>query len=182
MLISFILNVFVTLASSYKSHQSINLASLSPYKHLQPRVAFHTFNASSATEIIHSRLRSSIKMVKVEFLHGIASGDPLATSIILWTKITADVPAPTKIIVIVARDKRLEDIAFKSFVITDKSTDFTIKIEATGLLPKTKYYYRFFSTTGDKSMIGITKTLPDENDDQVNSLRLGYPYYRPHFV
>ncbi|KAK4699952.1 alkaline phosphatase D, partial [Phenoliferia sp. Uapishka_3] len=53
---------------------------------------------------------------------------------------------------------------------------FAIKVEATGLAPYTKYYYRFESCEGadlGASPVGIFKTLPAE-DDEVTSLRLAF--------
>ncbi|KAK4695693.1 alkaline phosphatase D, partial [Phenoliferia sp. Uapishka_3] len=53
---------------------------------------------------------------------------------------------------------------------------FAVKVEAAGLAPYTKYYYRFESCEGADlgvSPVGIFKTLPAEDDD-VTSLRLAF--------
>ncbi|KAK4703749.1 alkaline phosphatase D, partial [Phenoliferia sp. Uapishka_3] len=62
------------------------------------------------------------------------------------------------------------------FALSTIDVRFAIKVEATGLAPYTKYFYRFESCEGadfGHSPVGIFKTLPDENDS-VTELNLAF--------
>ena len=94
------------------------------------------------------------------FLHGVASGDPLHTGVILWTRATppagrASVPVSFEI----ARDTAFTRIVGRGMQTATAARDFTVKIDALGLEPGTTYYYRF-SALGEASPIGRTRTLP----------------------
>jgi len=100
----------------------------------------------------------------VAFEHGVASGDPGPTSVILWTRVTPK-QAPAGDIAV-----ELEvaaDPAFKTLVATSKilraqaSRDWTVKHDLTGqgLKPSTEYWYRF-KAGGVVSPVGRTRTLP----------------------
>ncbi|MGE0866199.1 MAG: alkaline phosphatase [Vicinamibacterales bacterium] len=104
------------------------------------------------------------------FRHGVASGDPLADRVILWTRVTppAGVEAPV-VSWQVARDSRFSQIVARGETPTGAARDFTVKVDATGLAPGTTYYYRF-ETRGARSAVGRTRTLPREG---VSRLRLG---------
>ena len=95
------------------------------------------------------------------FSHGIASGDPLETSVILWTRITADNPAngPIEVIWEMALQSDFSQIAAAGKVTTQASRDWTVKLDAQSLDPGQTYYYRF-SVEGAVSPTGKTKTLP----------------------
>jgi len=103
------------------------------------------------------------------FQHGVASGDPLAERVILWTRVT---PASAKALVpvkyVVATDPALTQIVASGTVRTAAARDWTVKVDATGLQPATTYYYRF-EAEGQFSPIGRTRTLPRGN---VGSLRM----------
>jgi alkaline phosphatase D len=98
------------------------------------------------------------------FQHGVASGDPLARRVILWTRVT---PAAgtrghrlgVQVEYIVATDPALQNIVTVGRAWTNAGRDFTVKVDATGLKPATTYYYRF-SAEGEHSAVGRTKTLP----------------------
>ncbi|MGQ0432482.1 MAG: alkaline phosphatase D family protein [Microthrixaceae bacterium] len=95
------------------------------------------------------------------FLHGVASGDPTAASVILWTRVTpasgstAAVPVAWR----VARDIAMTDVVASGNASADQQHDFTVKVDATGLDPATYYFYEF-ETDGASSIIGRTKTAP----------------------
>jgi len=102
------------------------------------------------------------------FIYGIASGDPLADRVILWTKLS---PADTNISYTVAwriaTDTGFTQVINSGTTTTDSTSDFSVKIDATGLQPNTWYYYDF-ETGGNRSAPGRTKTLPTGT---VNHLR-----------
>ncbi|MBS1488896.1 MAG: alkaline phosphatase D family protein [Bacteroidetes bacterium] len=100
------------------------------------------------------------------FYHGVASGDPLTDRVILWTRVTPDVPS--KKIAVKWEITTTEDFssAVKSDTLsTNADRDYTVKVDATGLQPGTIYFYRF-TALGKTSETGKTKTLPP-NPDQV---------------
>lgn len=94
------------------------------------------------------------------FQHGVASGDPLADRVILWTRVTPQV-AKDKLRVdwVIARDPELADVAQTGSVVTDAAQDWTVKVDPAGLQPGSTYYYRF-SVGGVHSPVGRTRTLP----------------------
>jgi alkaline phosphatase D len=95
------------------------------------------------------------------FLHGVASGDPLAGAVILWTRVSGDASAPESFSVrwIVSRDPGLSEVVAHGTAGTDASADFTVKVDVSGLRPGRTYYY-CFEALGHRSPIGRTRTLP----------------------
>ncbi|KAI9218705.1 PhoD-like phosphatase-domain-containing protein [Blastocladiella britannica] len=95
----------------------------------------------------------------VKFSHGVASGDPLANAVILWTKVVpTDALSTVTVEYHVATDTDFKNIVKTGAVVTSSEVDFTVKVDATGLQPLTKYFYRFVSG-GVSSPVGKTKTL-----------------------
>lgn len=97
---------------------------------------------------------------QADFLHGVASGDPLQDKVILWTRLTpVDLSARLKVTWEVATDDQFKLNLKTGVVQTTKTDDFTVKVDVTGLQADTIYYYRFHF--GNKtSSVGQTKTLP----------------------
>ncbi len=103
-----------------------------------------------------------------DFLHGIASGDPLKDRVILWTRVTPDdvmLKASTEILVdfVVTTDPALKNVIGKGRASTSSERDYTVKVDVDGLKSGTTYYYQF-SDPAQKSMlsvIGRTRTLPE---------------------
>jgi alkaline phosphatase D len=94
------------------------------------------------------------------FSHGVASGDPLADSVILWTRVSPAVDEGVESFFEVALDPGFEQrVAADWIPATDASRDYTIKIDLDGLEPATSYYYRFYAQ-GRVSPIGRTRTAP----------------------
>lgn len=98
--------------------------------------------------------------LKVNFEHGVASGDPLKDRVILWTRLTPnDSSARLQVTWQIALDDQFKQLVKTDKVTTAASQDFTVKVDATGLIPNQSYFYRFIF--GDKiSPVGRTKTLP----------------------
>lgn len=98
--------------------------------------------------------------LKVNFEHGVASGDPLKDRVILWTRLTPnDSSSRLQVTWQIALDDQFKQIVKTDKVTTAASQDFTVKVDATGLIPDQSYFYRFIF--GDKiSPVGRTKTLP----------------------
>jgi alkaline phosphatase D len=104
------------------------------------------------------------------FSHSVASGDPLADAVILWTRVTpASTGAPVRVWWEIARDVAFEERVAAAEVTTDASRDFTVKVDAKGLRAGRTYYYRFFAE-GRQSPVGRTKTAPV---GEVKQVRMG---------
>jgi alkaline phosphatase D len=94
------------------------------------------------------------------FQHGVASGDPLADRVILWTRVTPAQPRSSiSVSFIVATDPLLTQVVRRGTTRTNPGRDNTVKIDATGLQPGTTYYFRF-GAEGAMSPVGRTRTLP----------------------
>ncbi|MCP9834788.1 MULTISPECIES: ExeM/NucH family extracellular endonuclease [unclassified Cyanobium] len=97
------------------------------------------------------------------FSHGVASGDPYADSVILWTRVT---PPGSFAGLLDVHWEVSTSAGFEAGSIVDRGVfttsvarDWTVKVEADGLSADTVYHYRFRS--GDAvSLVGQTKTLP----------------------
>ena len=94
------------------------------------------------------------------FQHGVASGDPLADRVILWTRITPQ--SPRAVVVVryeLATDPAMQIIVKRGTARTGAERDHTVKVDASGLRAGTTYYYRFHAEN-EASPIGRTRTLP----------------------
>jgi alkaline phosphatase D len=101
------------------------------------------------------------------FRHGVASGDPLANRVILWTRVTqASAPAEIPVEYVVAADPGLQTVVTAGTTTAKRTRDYTVKLDITGLAPATTYYYRF-ATGGTPSPIGRTRTLPVGSIDRL---------------
>jgi alkaline phosphatase D len=101
----------------------------------------------------------------VKFLHGVASGDPLSDRVILWTRVTPQNERGSSAIKIaweLARDPEFRQLVNSGSTETSQARDYTIKIDAAGLAPGSRYYYRFRSAD-QISPVGTTRTLPDHD-------------------
>ena len=94
------------------------------------------------------------------FQHGVASGDPLADRVVLWTRASPiGTRSATVVDYVVATDPALSVVVAKGSTKTNVLRDFTVKVDVAGLQPNTTYYYRF-TADGAQSPTGRTKTLP----------------------
>ena len=95
------------------------------------------------------------------FFHGVASGDPLADRVIIWTRVTPDEmnEAPIDVTWQIATDPMLENVVQSGTFTTNIDRDYTVKVDVTGLSSNTTYYYGF-SALDKHSLTGRTKTTP----------------------
>ncbi|PHI20350.1 phosphodiesterase [Lewinellaceae bacterium SD302] len=106
------------------------------------------------------------------FYHGVASGDPLADRVVIWTRVTPDTlnAAPIDVNWRVATDPDLENVVNNGTVMTNAERDYTVKVDVTGLNSGTTYYYGF-SALQTHSLTGRTKTTP--TTDASDHLKFG---------
>ena len=103
----------------------------------------------------------------VSFDHGVASGDPLADRVILWTRVTPQTSRRrVRVRVEVAADEKFKSLVHSSVKTAKARSDYTVKIDVKGLRAGTVYYYRFRSGEAT-SVAGRTKTLPQGDVDSV---------------
>ena len=102
------------------------------------------------------------------FAHGIASGDPRADSVILWTRITPSDAngGPVKLLWEVSSTEDFLNAEFGGTVMASAATNWTAKVEAKGLEAGKAYYYRFLLGE-DPSPVGQTRTLPQSDVSRV---------------
>jgi alkaline phosphatase D len=92
------------------------------------------------------------------FTHGVASGDPLPDSVILWTRF---VGGDGRIAWEIAEDESFVTIAARGEAQATVASDYCVKIDARGLAAGRSYFYRFLSGSGP-SLIGHTRTAPQD--------------------
>lgn len=110
-------------------------------------------------------LRSRDTAPSGTFEHGIASGDPMATSVILWTRVTPNATGVVPVAWEIDTDPAFPNPK-RGQIDARAARDFTVKVEATDLTPGTIYHYRFIA--GEQtSPTGQTKTLPEGATDSV---------------
>jgi alkaline phosphatase D len=103
------------------------------------------------------------------FPHGVASGDPRAGSVVLWTRAVrgSDAAAAVTLKVQVAGDPGFAKIYAERLVSATAASDHTVRVLVTQLASGTAYYYRFVA--GQDEIAGQTRTAPDAGADvQVN--------------
>ncbi|ALG08801.1 alkaline phosphatase D family protein [Kibdelosporangium phytohabitans] len=115
------------------------------------------------------------------FGYGVASGDPLRDSVIIWTRATPPCEGdrtaapgsgfghPMPVRWEVARDEAFRNVVSRGVVVTSAASDHTVKVDVQGLRPYTRYFYRFHAQ-GETSRIGRTQTIPDDGD-RLHALR-----------
>lgn len=99
------------------------------------------------------------------FRHGVASGDPLADRVILWTRVSPEASgllASIRVDWWIAQDPEAKRVVAGGFLHALPERDFTVKIDAAGLEPGRDYYYGFV-VDGIASPVGRTKTLAGDD-------------------
>ncbi|MBX9643017.1 MAG: PhoD-like phosphatase N-terminal domain-containing protein, partial [Novosphingobium sp.] len=120
------------------------------------RSAIAGLSATAALATLPVSARAMVRTNRV-FRHGVASGDPDATSVVLWTRITAS--APQDVTWELADNPGFAPILRQGAFATGPERDYTVKVVADGLEPGRAYFYRF-RAGGAVSPVGQTRTLP----------------------
>lgn len=97
-----------------------------------------------------------------DYLHGVASGDPLQDRIVFWTRVT---PTPASSVAnlpgeLVISEREDFEGARRVPVGASADRDWTVKADVGGLKPGTDYWYRF-EFAGKASPVGRARTLPE---------------------
>jgi alkaline phosphatase D len=99
------------------------------------------------------------------FAHGVASGDPDTTSVVIWTRVSG-ARNPITVDWYVASDAEMLDVVSHGQFTTDAQRDYTVKQVVDRLAPGQSYFYQFF-VNNTPSQLGQTKTLPVGHVDRL---------------
>lgn len=91
---------------------------------------------------------------------GVASGDPLPDSVILWTRHPTSVGTVAKLRVEVAEDEAFQRVVASANAQALAESDWTCRVLVGHLKPSTTYWYRFTAANGAGSRVGRTRTAP----------------------
>ena len=95
---------------------------------------------------------------------GVASGDPDAHSVILWTRRPFAEGARHLLKVEVAEDEAFRRVVAQAPAPVSSAADWTARVLIGGLQPARVYWYRFTDAEGNGSRIGRTITAPSDDD------------------
>ncbi|WP_298335555.1 alkaline phosphatase D family protein [uncultured Erythrobacter sp.] len=128
--------------------------SKTPSKGLTRRGIFALAGASAAVAATPSAAQS----YGSGFTHSVASGEPQASSVLLWTRYVGEQETALKWQMSESED--FAELVAQGEVTASVKRDYCAKAIVTGLTPDRWYFYRFVSPGGTKSPIGRTRTLP----------------------
>lgn len=107
------------------------------------------------------------------FTLGVASGDPLADRVVLWTRLAPDPLAPDgaagmqpyayPVTWEVAHDETFAQIVRQGVAVAAPGLGHSVHVDVNGLAPDRWYFYRF-RTMGWVSPVGRTRTMPEAGD------------------
>jgi alkaline phosphatase D len=104
---------------------------------------------------------------EVNFLHGVASGDPLSDAVVIWTRATpVDAGAAVMLGWVMAADEAFTEVVASGHAEAGPAHDHTVKVDVAGLKPGRDYWYRF-TAGGATSPVGRARTLPAGRVDEV---------------
>jgi alkaline phosphatase D len=92
------------------------------------------------------------------FVHGVASGDPLADRVVLWTRISGT-SADISVEWVIANDPEPNRVVRWGTASAGPEHDWTVHVDVHGLEAATTYHYGF-RALGRRSPVGRTRTLP----------------------
>ncbi|OQP07765.1 alkaline phosphatase [Geobacillus sp. 46C-IIa] len=106
------------------------------------------------------------KFADYPFQLGVASGDPLADSVVLWTRLAPDPlnggGMPPHLVPVhweLAADEHFRHVIRRGTEMASPRLGHSVHVEVNGLKPNTVYYYRF-KCGNEISPVGRTKTIP----------------------
>lgn len=110
---------------------------------------------------------------------GVASGEPTADSVILWTRIPPVARSGGSYTefeweISTSAEFTSESLIQSGVGQTSAGRDWTVKIPVKNLRPYTYYWYRFRNASGWSSVIGRTKTLPLPDAEIKDTIRFAF--------
>ena len=118
-----------------------------------------------AATLAHTAGTSDAAVRSGPFRHGVASGDPTAGAVVIWTRVTpTDAATPgsgrgpaAAVGWEVALDRSFRRVVARGQATASAARDHTVHVDVTGLRPATTYWYRF-RCLGATSPVGRTRT------------------------
>jgi alkaline phosphatase D len=112
------------------------------------------------------RLRRTFwKECRERFPEGVASGDPHADSVIVWTRYEAqEIGQSVAVTMELAEDVHFDLIVARKLTTVSDQSDGTCRVLVGGLKASTTYWYRFMTPDGEGSRVGRTRTAPHDAD------------------
>lgn len=126
--------------------------------------------AALLSSCTNSRVTSNAKFSAYPFSLGVASGDPLANGVVLWTRLAprplepgggmgAD---PVSVSWQIAEDEAMSRVVQSGTATARTEWSHSVHVEVEGLRPDRWYWYQF-KTGGEVSQLGRTRTTPADN-------------------
>lgn len=97
------------------------------------------------------------RALAARFDWGVASGDPTASSVVLWTRVAAHSPAELRWEIAPVDDPSA--LTATGAVVATDERDGTVQVRVDGLDPGTRYRFGFIGPGGERSAFGTTATL-----------------------
>ena len=142
------------------------------------KIAWSLGAAAVAQPVFSRTVLAAVDFTAYPFSLGVASGDPLPDSVVLWTRLAPDPlrggGMPMNRVEVgweVARDRAFRDIAQKGIELARPELAHSVHVDVKGLEPGREYFYRF-RAGAEVSQIGRTRTAPAAGAD-VDRLRFG---------
>ncbi len=123
--------------------------------------------AFSATLPFSPARAEALKVNPARFPQGLASGDPQPDAIMLWTRATPDMPAgDISVTCQMALDDTFRSLVMERKLTLDAVSDFTARVLVDGLMPDTRYFYRFIANGEVSPHTGRTRTAPAPDSER----------------
>jgi alkaline phosphatase D len=123
-----------------------------------------TIGASLAWGATACKSRTSWRERRDLYPEGVASGDPDAHSVILWTRRPFDRGDRHVLTIEVAEDEAFRRVIARAPAAVSAASDWTARVLVADLKPAQVYWYRFTDADGNGSRIGRTITAPTSDD------------------
>ena len=123
-----------------------------------------TLGATAAWAEPHSDCATTAKECRDLFPEGVASGDPDAHSVILWTRRPYADRVKATLQIEVAEEPAFRRIVARSTAAITTESDWTCRVLVGNLKPAHVYWYRFVDDAGNASRTGRTITAPRDDD------------------
>lgn len=122
---------------------------------------------ADATTLNPRNLLAKPRFASTPFTLGVASGDPTADGMVLWTRLATEPLVfgggmPTRPMVVewqLAADEGMRKVVRQGSALAHPELGHAVHVELEGLAPGRPYWYRF-TVGGHASAVGCTRTLP----------------------
>lgn len=133
------------------------------------------------SQVLYAQKPEPINTLHAPFLHGVASGDPTESAVIIWTRLSIPLaPAQVELHWEMASDPDFRNIVQSGTCISTAQRDYTVKVDVQNLNADSWYYYRF-RYNASYSPAGRTRTMPGKNSQRLRFAVLSCQDYQNGF-